>query len=123
MSDIAEEIKSVNTEKLLSIVFIIVGVTNIIGDNILIDALKTNDECLRARANTIFLWGLIISFIIYVVIVARNYNFYRQKKEAGLDASLEQRRLFGSVLILFGFALIFNYFIETGFRTNNPPVL
>ncbi len=123
MDSINEEIKNLNIEKILSFIFIVVSLINIFGDNVLIDSINSNDECLKNKANELFLWGLIISFILYIYIIVRNYNFYRQKKDAGLDASSEYKRFIGSVIILIGFILIFDYFLESGFRTNNPPVL
>lgn len=116
-------INNVNFEKLLSIIFIVIGLANILGDDLVIKSIKCNDPTLRSKANTIFLWGLIISFLIYIVFVARNYQFYQEKKEAGLDATAELTRLFGSVIILAGFAVIFYYFINNGFGGDETPVL
>ena len=116
-------INNVNTEKLLSIIFIIIGVVNIVGDNLLIKFFRTNDIRCRIKSNQIFLFGLIVSFLLYIVIVSRNYSFYIQKKESGQDATPELERLFGSLLILAGFAIIFNFFLKNNFNTSNTPVL
>ncbi len=115
-------INNINIEKGISFIFIIIGVANIIGDNLLIEGTKNNDQSLKDKASTVFLWGLILSFIIYIVIVARNYNDFKQKKASGLDATPEQQRLFGSVLILIGFIIIFDFFLKNSFNTDNPPV-
>lgn len=116
-------ITNVNFEKLLSIIFIIIGVANIFADDIFIKSIVRNDASLRRRADEIFLWALIISFLLYIVIVARAYNFYIEKKRSGQDATSELTRLFGSVLILAGFSIIFYYFIKNNFNTDNTPVL
>ena len=116
-------INNVNTEKILSIIFIIIGVVNIVGDNLLIKFFRTNDIRCRIKSNQIFLFGLIVSFLLYIVIVSRNYSFYIQKKESGQDATPELERLFGSLLILAGFAIIFNFFLKNNFNTSNTPVL
>lgn len=116
-------INSINIEKTLSIIFIIIGLANIFGDDLLIKSFNCNRPDLKNKAETIFLWGLIAAFLLYIVIVSRNYQFYQEKKDAGLDATPELMRLFGSLLILAGFAIIFYYFINNSFNTDNPPVL
>lgn len=116
-------IDNIKIEKILSIIFIIIGLTNIYADNLLVKSIKCNDKSLKIKATEIFLFGLIISFILYIVIVSRNYSFYIQKKESGEDASPELQRLFGSLIILAGFAIVFYYFINNSFDTEAPPVL
>ncbi len=116
-------IDNIKIEKILSIIFIIIGLTNIFADNLLTKSIETNDNTLKVRATEIFLFGLIVSFLLYIVIVSRNYSFYVQKKNSGKDASPELQRLFGSLIILAGFAIIFYYFINNSFNTEAPPVL
>lgn len=118
-----EAIRSINFEKILSTIFIIVGLVNIYGDKLLIDSIRTGNELPRKRASNIFLFGLIVAYIIYIIIVSRNYTFYIDKKNSGEDATLELTRLFGSVLILAGFTMIFYYFIKIEFDTSNTPVV
>ncbi len=120
---IREEIQNIKIEKALSIVFIIVGLANIIGDDFLIKSICENNPSLKSKSQQLFLFGLILALLANIAIVARNYTFYKEKKDAGLDASAELTRLFGTVLTLIGFILIFNYFIETGIDTELPPVL
>lgn len=116
-------IDNIKIEKILSIIFIIIGLTNIYADDLLVKSIKCNDNSLKVKATEIFLFGLIISFILYIIIVSRNYSFYIQKKNTGEDATPELTRLFGSVIILFGFAIVFYYFIKNSFDTEAPPVL
>lgn len=124
MSTNEEAIRNIKIEKTLSIIFILIGLANIHGDDLLIKATKTGDTRLDERASTIFLWGLIISFFIYIVIVARNYNFYIDKKNSGADATLELTRLYGSILVLLGFILVFYFFIQdNNLDSDDPPVI
>ncbi len=123
MNNNNEVIQSISTERLLSFIFIIIGFANIYADNLLISSIENNDPSLSNKASTIFLWGLILSLILYIVIVSRNYTAYKEKKDAGNDATPELKRLFGSLLVLVGFIIIFNYFLETGFDSELPPVL
>ncbi|MFI3260835.1 MAG: hypothetical protein R3Y13_03895 [bacterium] len=116
-------VTNIKIEKILSIIFIIIGLSNIYADNILIKAEKFNDLKLRKKADEIFLFGLIVSYILYIVIVARAYSFYIDKKNSGKDATPELQRLYGSIIILVGFSIIFYYFINNNFGENNPPVL
>ncbi len=123
MDELNEQINSINTERLLSIIFIVIGLGNIVGDEILKKGIITEDENLVNTAEKIFFWGLVFSFIVYLVIVTRNYKFYIEKKESGEDSSNELIRLFGSCLILVGFILVFYYFIQGNLDSDNPPVL
>ncbi len=123
MSENFEEISNIRIERLLSFIFILIGVANIIADNVLIKSIVENNPYLKNKSQQIFLWALILGVLLNIAIVARNYNFYRQKKDAGLDATPELTRLYGTVFTLVGFILIFYYFIETGIDTDLPPVL
>lgn len=116
-------INSINIEKILSIIFIIIGIANIFGDELLIKSYKENNPNLRKKADDIFLYGLIVSYLLYIVIVARAYTAYIDKKNTNEDASQELLRLFGSLLILVGFSIIFYYFIKNNFGEDIPPVL
>ncbi len=123
MNEDLEAIRSINTEKILSIIFILIGVFNIYGDNLLIKSIMNGNENEEARASQIFLFGLIVSFILYIFIVSRNYRFYTEKKASGEDATNELTRFYGSVLVLIGFGMIFYYFLQSDISTDNPPVL
>jgi len=107
MNNDEEELKRLDFENFLWIVFIFLAVLNIIGDLSDQEYIKTKDAYYQSMANKIFEFTLIISFIIYIYYFIRNYAFY----EKATDKEKEKLfiKLLGSVFILIG-AICFIYF-------------
>ncbi len=122
-SDINEEINNIEFDKNLSIILIVTGFLNIIGDNILTEGLETNNIDLQQNSSNYFFISLILTILVNIILVSRNYEFYIQKKNSGQNADLELTRLLGNILILIGSLLVFYYFYKTDFNNDGTPVI
>ncbi len=101
------ELKRLQFENFLWIVFIFLAIANIVADDYQQDFIKTKDKTYQLSANKIFEFTLIISFLIYIYYLIRNYDFYKKIPEnKKADYFI---KLLGSILILVG-ALCFIYF-------------
>ena len=107
MNNDEEELKRLDFENFLWIVFIFLAALNIIGDLSDQEYIKTKDAYYQSMANKIFEFTLIISFIIYIYYFIRNYAFY--EKATGKEKEKLFIKLLGSVFILIG-AICFIYF-------------
>lgn len=105
--DIVNEIKRLKFEDLLWIIFIILGIINIYGDHNEVEYLETHNNESKRKANNFFTFTIIITILLYLYFVIRNYNFY---KKASLEVKyLYSIKLLGSVLLIAG-ALCLLYF-------------
>lgn len=86
----------------ISIVFIIVSLINIKANNIVEDAIITNNYEKYQRAITLYKINIIITILVYIYFIIRNVYFYNQALENNEDPSFEKIRVIGSVLILIG---------------------
>ena len=100
------EYKRLLFEDNISIVFIILSVLNIKANNIVEDALITNNYDNYNKAINIYKFNIVISILIYIYFVTRNYNFYKNAIENNENPSFEKIRVLGSVLILIGTILL-----------------
>lgn len=99
-NNIINEIKRLKFENFLWIVFIILGIANIEGDNNEIDYLETNNKMSKDRSNKIFEFTITITFFIYIYFFVRNYNAY--EKSTTEQKNLYSIKLLGSSLLIAG---------------------
>ena len=92
MNDVLEEIKRLNFEELIWIIFIIISILNIIGNSDEINYLKTNDISYQQESNYIFKITLIITFVIYIYFFNRNYKTYE-------NANINEKKLYSIKLL------------------------
>lgn len=111
-----EMIERLSFENYIWIVFIIIAILDIYGDELIKNYLRYNDLKADKLAKKIFLWVTIISIIIYIYFVLRNY--YDYKKHENNEAY--QIRLFGSILILTGTICLLYFQVKTTVVTNSP---
>lgn len=90
----------------ISIVFIIVSLINIKANNIIEDAILTNDYGKYQKALTLYKINIIITILVYIYFIIRNVYFYNQAIENNEDPTFEKIRVLGSVLILIGTLLL-----------------
>lgn len=100
------EYKRLLFEDNISIIFIILSILNIKANNIVEDALITNNYENYNKAIKIYKFNIIVSILIYIYFVIRNYSFYERAIENNEDPSFEKIRIIGSVLILIGTILL-----------------
>lgn len=117
-NDIFSEIKRLNFENFLWIVFAILAFANISGDNNEIEFLKTNNENFKNKSNHIFEITLLITILIYFYFFIRNYNAYKKATEQ--EKKLYMIKLIGSSLLIAGvICLIYFQMKQTSF-TGSP---
>ena len=107
MNNVNEEIKRLNFEDFLLVLFICSSILNIIGDSYEKEYLKTHSISSKINANKIFDFTLSITILIYFYFLIRNYNSYKNISED--KKSLYSIKLFGSILIVVG-AICLLYF-------------
>lgn len=91
----------------LSIIFIILNLLNIRANAIIENAILTGDISQISNALKIYRLIIVISILLYIYFVKRNYEFYiESKQKVNYDNTLEKIRLTGSVFILVGTILL-----------------
>lgn len=91
----------------LSIIFIILNLLNIRANAIIENAILTGDISQISNALKIYRLIIVISILLYIYFVKRNYEFYiESKQKVNYDNTLEKIRLTGSIFILVGTILL-----------------
>lgn len=90
----------------ISIIFIIVSLINIKANNIIEDAIITNDYNNYQKAITLYKINIIISILIYIYFIIRNMAFYNEAINNNEDGYYEKIRVIGSILIFIGTLLL-----------------
>ena len=117
MSIFDDDLKRLNLEDYIWIVFAILAFLNIVGDNLEKCFIRTNKKIYSDKASDIFMFILIISLIIYIYFFYRNYVFYikanEKEKENLLIKLIGSSLLIGGVLCLIYFQYNQRDFIGT----------
>lgn len=100
MSIFDDDIKRLEFEDYIWVIFIVLSILNIIGDNCQKKYLNSNNMEDNAVANNIFSLVLFITLIIYIYFFIRNVDSY--KKADILDKDLLGVKVFGSILFVVG---------------------
>lgn len=122
MNNNINEINSLNFEKIIAFIFIIVSALNIYGDSLQQKFLLFNNKKDETNAKNIFIVAVIISIILYAYFVNRNYKNYLSELNKGNDAKLEQIRLYGSILFIVGAFMLLYYLLEKKTPIGQPAV-
>ena len=99
MNDIEKEIKRLNFEDVIWIVFIVLSVLNIVGNDNQKKYVISNKQYYEDRANNISVFVLTILFIIYLYFFYRNYNMYNNKDN---PSDVDMIKVIGSFLFIVG---------------------
>ena len=78
MDILNNDLERLDFENIIWIIFIVLAILNISGDNLLKDFIVTNDKSEESYANKIFLFVLVISLFIYIYFFIRNYNAFEK---------------------------------------------
>lgn len=105
--ELVNEIKRLNFEDFLWLIFASLAIINIYGDYKDKEYLKTNNQKFQDESNKIFEFTLIVTFFIYIYFFIRNYKVY--KKESSENKNLYLIKLLGSSFLLAG-AICLIYF-------------
>lgn len=95
-----EAIKELNISDFLSSIFIILGILSIYADQVQKEYIKTKDRQYEQQANKIFDTILIVTFILYLFFLYRNYKTYEKAPEK--KKKLFEVRLLGNCFFLAG---------------------
>ena len=114
MSIFDDDIKRLNFEDYIWIIFAILAFLNIYGDWLQKEFLKTKKKLYENKANDVFLFVLIIGFFIYLYFFYRNYRAFLKVDEK--DKELFIVKLIGSALLISGsICLIYFQYKQTDF--------
>lgn len=94
------EIRRLNFEDLLWILFIVTSVLNIVGNDYQKRYVVTNNEKYENKANNIYVFILIIVLFIYLYFFNRNYKMYKSKMDSATKEDLI--KVMGSVFFIVG---------------------
>lgn len=97
---ILDELKRLKFEDFLWITFAILCIINVYGDYNDKEFLITKNKIYKDKSNNIFEITLIVTFLIYLYFLKRNYKFY--KKADFKDKELYSIKVLGSVFLLMG---------------------
>ena len=115
MNTDSELIKRLNFENIIWLIFIIVSIVDIDGDELIKKSVRLGDDESKKKATNLFLIVALISILVYIYFFYRNYTDYKKYKN---DNYLI--RLIGSILILAGtFCLL--YFQISSSQNDNLP--
>ena len=98
MNDI-DEIKRLNFEDIIWIVFIILSILNLFANKYQKDYVVSNKQYYEDRANNISIFVLTILFIIYLYFFYRNYNMYNNKDN---PSDVDRIKVIGSLFFIIG---------------------
>ena len=109
METVEEEIRRLNFEDLLLIVFIILSTLNMFGNQNEKIYVQTKDNVYKNRANRIFEFEftIIVTLIIYLYFFKRNYDSYNGVSED--KKGLYRVKVFGSLLLIVGTICLFYF--------------
>lgn len=99
-TEILDELKRLKFEDFLWITFAILCIINVYGDYNDKEFLITKNKIYKDKSNNIFEITLIVTFLIYLYFLKRNYKFY--KKADFKDKELYSIKVLGSVFLLMG---------------------
>lgn len=101
---IEEDLKRLNFENQLWLIFSLLCLLNISGDNEEIDYLKTNNINSKNKSDQIFKFTLIVTLLIYIYFFNRNVKFYN--KAHNNQKQLYKIKVFGSLFLIIGIILL-----------------
>ena len=101
MNDFYKDFEKIEIDNMIALIFIILSIINIIGDEEKKKYIKTNDERYNQNANRLFVLVQLVTTIVCVFFVYRNYNNLKNE-----NSSINEIRLIGSILIFVGSLLI-----------------
>lgn len=101
---IEEDLNRLNFENQLWLIFSLLCLLNISGDNEEIDYLKTNNINSKNKSDQIFEFTLIVTLLIYIYFFNRNVKFYN--KAHNNQKQLYKIKVFGSLFLIIGIILL-----------------
>lgn len=106
-----DEIKRLDFENIIWVLFIITSLLNIFGDNLEKDYLINKDSRKEIAAKKIFIFNLLVALGVYLYFFIRNYSTMIDKKGTK-EYQLNQIRVFGSLLFIIGTLCLLYFQLE-----------
>lgn len=100
MSIFDDEMKRLDFENILWVIFIGLGILNIVADNYQKEFICSKNKLLENTANKVFLFILVVSFIIYIYFLIRNINAY--ERASNEEKEIFSIKVFGSIFFIVG---------------------
>lgn len=94
------ELKRLNFEDIIWLVFIFLSFCNIIGNHFDKDFITTNSLESKTKANSIFLFALTFTFFLYIYFFIRNYHSYQNTSPK--YKLLYMIKVLGSIFLIVG---------------------
>lgn len=98
------ELKKLDFENALFILFIFLCFTNIDANNKTKEYIKTGDVNFKKEANDMFVLTISVSIFIYLYYFNRNYNIYKNASKN--NKKLLEVKVYGSLLLVIGAVLL-----------------
>lgn len=117
-----EKIEELKIDEGIWIIFILLSLLNIYGDECEKDYYTYNDFKKDQTAKKIFTFTVFISLIIYIYFAYRNYQTVENLRNQNKDYSLHKIRLIGSIFVVTGVFLLL-YFQIGNSSANNPSTI
>lgn len=99
-NNVFDEIKRLNFEDLLWIVFIITSILNIWGNDYQKKYVISNDNYYEDKANNIYIFILVIVLFLYLYFFNRNYKMYKSKMNGSTTEDFI--KVIGSIFFIIG---------------------
>lgn len=116
------EIKDLEIDEIIWVVFIFLSIINITGDECKKKYCVNKDKNEEERAKVIFLFTLFVSFIVYIYIASIKYKRVKYNYQNNLDNKLAKRRFFASILVIIASSIYLYCQIEE-VNPSNPSIL
>ena len=118
MNNYTKEIKNLTKSDIISIIFVIASIFNIIASDKEKEYLFSNDIKDKKMASTIYLLILLALIILYLYFVKNNYQAYTNCQDKDRKAYLV--RLYGSIFLFIGGICFLYYRIDDRNKIVSP---
>jgi len=114
------EIKRLNFEDILWVIFIFLSIMNIISNKYQKEYLVSNNQYYEDKANNISIWVLTILIFVYLYFFLRNCNMYNNKDDPSGE---DMVKVVGSFLFLVGALCLLYFQVSSDNNFIDEPVL
>lgn len=114
MNEQEEIINRLTFENYIWAVYIVIAISSIIGDELIKKSITEHDQKKDRLAKDIFTIGLIITILIYLYFLSRNYHDYQSHKS---EKAYEMRYL-GSILMISGILCFLYFQLKTSYSSD-----
>lgn len=114
MNEQEEIINRLTFENYIWAIYIVIAISSIIGDELIKKSITEHDQKKDRLAKDIFTIGLIITILIYLYFLSRNYHDYQSHEN---EKAYEIRYL-GSILMISGILCLLYFQLKTSYSSD-----